>query len=95
MFTPADLRALLQARPFVPFRLWLSDGGFVDVRSPEVVMQGKRFAIIGILDADTRDLLIDRYTTVWYLHVTRHEMLTAGSAPFGPVPGSSESPIPV
>ena len=94
MFTPADMRALLQARPFVPFRLWLSDGGFVDVRSPEVVIQGKRFAIVGLLDQDARDTLIDRYATVWYLHVTRHEMLIAGTPPFTAPPGQTEAPIP-
>jgi hypothetical protein len=33
MFTADDLRALLHARPFVPFRLLLGDGGAVDVRS--------------------------------------------------------------
>ena len=54
MFTPADLRAIRQARPFVPFRLWLSDGGYVDARSPEVVIQGKRFAIVGLLDPDAQ-----------------------------------------
>jgi hypothetical protein len=43
MITLDDLRALLKAQPFVPFRLWLSDGGFVDVPSREFVMAGKRF----------------------------------------------------
>ena len=93
MFTPADMRALLQARPFVPFRLWLSDGGFVDVRSPEVVIQGKRFAVVGLLDADAKDTLIDRWATVWYLHVSRFEMLQPGAPPFTAPPGQSETPI--
>jgi hypothetical protein len=94
MFTHSDMRALLQARPFVPFRLWLSDGGFVDVRSPEVVIIGKRFAVVGLLDADARDTVFDRYVTVWYLHVTRHEMLQAGTPPFSAPPGQTETPIP-
>jgi len=94
MFTLADMRALVQARPFVPFRLWLSDGGSVDVRSPEVVILGKRFAVVGILDADASDIAIDRYATVWYLHITRHEMLWPGAPPFSAPPGQSETPIP-
>jgi hypothetical protein len=94
MFTLSDMRALLQARPFVPFRLWLSDGGFVDVRSPEVVLPGKRFALVGLLDADATDTVFDRYATVWYLHVVRHEMLKPGMPPFSTPPGQSETPIP-
>ncbi|MFO0967195.1 MAG: hypothetical protein U0793_16650 [Gemmataceae bacterium] len=93
MFTYGDLRNLLDARPFQPFRLFLSDGGHVDILSPEVVLAGKRFAVVGILDADTRDKAIDRYTTVWYLHVTRHEMLRPGQPPLMP-PGPMGEPAP-
>jgi hypothetical protein len=95
MFTYGDMRALLQARPFVPFRLWLSDGGFVDIRSPEVVIAGKRFALVGLLDPNSADTAFDRYATVWYLHVTRHEMLTPGAAPFSSPPGPAEAPASV
>src|SRR4051812_35503936 len=77
MFTLNDMQALLNARPFVPFRLWLTDGGHVDVKSRELVMPGKRFALIGLLDVDS-DESFDRYVTVWYFHVARHEMLSAG-----------------
>ena len=94
MFTLGDMRALLQARPFVPFRLWLRDGGHVDVRSSELVMAGKRFALVGLLDPDARDTAFDRYVTVWYLHVVRHEMLQPGAPPFSSPPGQSETPIP-
>jgi hypothetical protein len=93
MFTLSDLRNLLDTRPFQPFRLFLSDGGHVDVVSREVVIPGKRFAVVGILDPDTTDKAIDRYTTVWYLHVTRHEMLIPGQPPLTP-PGPSETAFP-
>ena len=93
MFTSADMRGLIQTRPFVAFRLWLSDGGFVDVRSPEVVMVGKRFALVGLLDSEAADTAFDRYATVWYLHVTRHEMLRPGAPPFSAPPGPSETPV--
>jgi hypothetical protein len=96
MFTLDDMRTLMNAQPFVPFRLWLSDGGSVDVRSPEVVLLGRRFAIVGLLDPGATDAIFDRYTTVWYLHVTRHEMLQPGAPPFaapsGPAPASSPTP---
>ena len=95
MFTADDLRNLLGARPFTPFRLLLSDGGQVVVRTPEVIIPGRRFAIIGLLDADAPDGLIDRWAVVWYMHVTRAEMLVPGAPPFTPPPtGPAESPSP-
>lgn len=87
MFTLDGLNALLNARPFVPFRLWMSDGGHVDVRSPEVVLPGRRFALVGLLDPTATDTAFDRYATVWYVHVARNEMLTAGLPPFSAPPG--------
>jgi hypothetical protein len=94
MFTSNDLRALLDTQPFVPFRLWLSDGGFVDVCSREFVLVLKRFAIIGIPDAETAGKALDRYVTVWYFHISRHEMLNPGAPPFSPPPGPTTSPSP-
>ena len=41
MFTGNDLRALVKVQPFVPCRLVLSNGGTVDVRTPEVVSPGR------------------------------------------------------
>jgi hypothetical protein len=94
MFTADDLRSLWNATPFVPFRLVLSDGEAVEVRSREVVIPGRRFAVIGLLDPDATDTLIDRWTTVWYMHVTRAEHLLAGQPPFTRPPGPAESPTP-
>jgi hypothetical protein len=94
LFTAADLRSLLNARPFVPFRLLLSDGGAVEVRSQEVVVVGRRFALVGLLDPDATDTLVDRWTVVWYMHVTRTEMLGAGPPPLTPPSGPAESSTP-
>ncbi len=94
MFTANDLLGLLTARPFVPFRLVLSDGGSVDVRSPEVVTAGRWFAVVGLLDAGATDTFFDRFTVVWYMHVTRAEWLSPGSPPFAAPPGPAESPTP-
>ena len=94
MFNLGAMRALLNAQPFVAFRLWLSDGGYVDVRSREVVLAGRQFALVALLDPDAMDTAFDRYTTVWYMHVTRHEMLGLGAPPFTSPPGTSETPSP-
>jgi hypothetical protein len=94
MFTLDDMRALLSARPFVPFRLHLSDGGFVEIKSPELVLPGRRFALVGLLDPDATDSVFDRWTTVWYLHVSRVEHLSAGAAPFASPPGPPDASTP-
>ncbi len=94
MFTIEDMRRLLNARPFVPFQLWMSDGGHVDVRSPELVLIGRRFALVGLLDPEATDTAFDRYVTVWYMHVTRHETLQPGLPPFS-APGTTDTPSPM
>lgn len=84
MFTLNDLQRLLRVKPFVPFRLWLSDGGHINVRSPEQVMLLRRYAIIGLLDPNTLEEAYDRHMVVWYMHVTRCEELTPGASPLAP-----------
>jgi hypothetical protein len=49
---------------------------------------------VALLDPDAMDTAFDRYTTVWYMHVTRHEMLGLGAPPFTSPPGTSETPSP-
>ena len=96
MFTLNGMRTLLRAKPFVPVRLWLSDGGNITVRSPELVFPGRHYAIIGLLDPNAMEEAFDRHMVVWYMHITRCEELTAGASPFS-APGEppSGAPTPV
>jgi hypothetical protein len=94
MFTHADLQRLLTARPFVPFRLYLSDGGWVDIRHQEFVTAGRRYAVVGLPDPAAPEAPFDRHMVVWYLHVARAELLGTGPPPFGSPPGAAETPTP-
>ena len=94
MFNAAQMLELLDARPFVPFRLVLSDGGSVEVRSREFVLPARQFAVIGLGHSDASDRLIERWTTVWYMHITRAEQLQPGAPPFTAPAGPAESPAP-
>jgi hypothetical protein len=94
MFTLEDMRKLLQPRPFVPFRLRLTDGGSVEVRSPEFAMLGRRFVIVGLPDPKTTDKLVDRWLTIWYLHVVAAEQIDPGAPPFTSSPRSTPSDTP-
>lgn len=97
MFTLDNLRALLSAQPFIPFRLHLSNGGSVDVPSRELVLAGRHFAVVALLDPQATDMAWDRYMNVWYLHVVGVEMLSAGppaltTPPGGPAGSPAASP---
>ena len=95
MFNSTGMLALLDVRPFAPFRLIMSDGGTVDVLSPEMVLPGRNFAVIGILEPERSSRLATRWTTVWYMHVARTEMLAPGAPPFtAPPPAGTEAPSP-
>ena len=97
MFTANNLLSLLNARPFAPFRFHLSDGGTVVVPSREMVLPGRTFAVVGIPDPRRSETLADLWTTVWFMHVTRVEMLTPGNPPFTAPPtepSGSPSPAP-
>ena len=82
MFTMNDMQTLLRAKPFAPFRLWLSDGGHVTVRSPEQMFLLRRYAIVGLLDPNAIEESFDRHMVVWYMHITRCEELAPGASPF-------------
>ncbi len=96
MFTRDDLIRLLTATPFVPFRLHLSSGGHVEVRHKEwSVVAGRRYAAIGIPDADAPDGAPDRHVFVFYMHVTDYELLLPGQPPpsDGSPPAGPQAPV--
>ena len=94
LFNANNLMTLLKTRPFVPFRLILSNGGTVEVRSQELVLPGRQLAVIGLLDPAATDSLIDTWTTIWYTHVTRVEQLQPGAPPFSASAGPADSITP-
>jgi hypothetical protein len=75
---PEDIKAKLRQRPFVPFRVILTDGTVYEVRHPELLLLGKRSAVIG-LTGDPADTIYDRSVTVALLHITRIEPLEASA----------------
>jgi hypothetical protein len=76
-----DLTEALQANPFRPFRLYVSDGSTYQIRHPEMMMVTRQSVIVGILDSGGNGASenaypeIERSTTVDLLHVTQMEEL--------------------
>jgi hypothetical protein len=75
---PEQLAIILRHRPFVPFRITLTNGSSYDIRHPELCMAGRRSAVIGIADPEDRDRLFERTVTVDLLHIVRLESLEPG-----------------
>jgi hypothetical protein len=74
MIPASDLLEWLEAKPFMPFRLHLSDGRTFDIRGANQVWPGRQTAVLGFPSADD-PRLIDRHTTVSLLHIVSVEPL--------------------
>lgn len=81
-----ELRALAREQPFRPFRLHLSTGATHDIRHPDLIMVGRRSAVIGIA-TELEPTVYDRTFIVGLLHIVGAEGLETtprssnGSAP--------------
>jgi hypothetical protein len=65
-----DLKARIQHRPFVPFRVVLTEGTSYEIRHPELFMLGKRSAVIG-LAKNPEQTFYDASIVVDLLHIVR------------------------
>ena len=80
-----DLKARIEKRPFIPFRIVLTEGTAYEIRHPELFMLGRRSVIVGLARKPDQKHY-DRATTIDLLHVMRTEPLEV------PAPGNGESP---
>ena len=78
---PEELRDVLRTQPFQPFRLVMTDGQAYEIRHPDLMMVGRRSAIVGLPGQPGRTFY-ERTVQVDLLHVIRLEPLEAApSAP--------------
>jgi hypothetical protein len=77
---PTDLLQALRRRPFVPFRLHISDGTVYDVRHPELLMVAFASAVVGLPAAGQTFPQVERYEIVALAHVVRLEPLETTAA---------------
>jgi len=71
---------LLRRRPFVPFRVFLTDGASYEVHHPELLMPGARSITIGI-PADPTVPVYARTEIVALVHVVRLEPFEGAQVP--------------
>ena len=81
------LEQLLQAiriRPFVPFRVLLTNGESLEVRHPELCMPGARSVVIGLSSPSQTQPIYDTATIVDLLHIVRLVPLPQAASANGP-----------
>jgi len=73
---PRDIQNKLRARPFRPFRIYLSDGAAYDVMHPELLLLGRRSLVLGI-SRQPDEGMYERTIDIDLLHVVRMEAIEA------------------
>jgi len=80
---PEKLLFALRERPFRPFRISLADGRTLDVHHPEMVITGRRSAVVGLSTSGETEPLYDRTVTIDLLHVISLEPVPTPAQPHG------------
>lgn len=75
-----DLMEWVDADPFVPFRLRLSDGRPIEIHHPNLIWPGRRTAMIGIPDDPKEPDVPATHQTLGLMHIVSIEPLTATTA---------------
>ncbi len=72
--TAQELRALLDAKPFVPFRIHMTDGKSFEIQHPDFVWVFRNRLDLAIL-ADASQSIVDHVERCFFLHIVRVEEL--------------------
>src|SRR5438309_12092533 len=72
--TQEELHDAARRHPFRPFRLVLTTGATYDIRHPDLIMVGRRSAIVGLTN-DPTGTFYNRHFLVDLLHVVGTEEL--------------------
>jgi hypothetical protein len=81
-----ELVEVIHARPFQPFRLYVSDGRTFDVRHPEMLLVARHSASIGVPEMGGGEVpgevypKMDRFALVDLMHVTGIEHLSSSQS---------------
>jgi hypothetical protein len=84
-----DVLRKARRKPFRPFRLHLTDGQVYTVRHPEMILVGRRTAVVGVA-ADPDQDFFDQAVDVDLFHIVRMDFLDepSGGSSAPTTPGS-------
>ncbi len=72
---PEELRELLNAQPFIPLRIYMTDGKTFDINHPDFVLVLRSRIDIGV-PQNSENGILDRVEHCSLLHIVRVEELT-------------------
>jgi hypothetical protein len=75
-----DLLEWIEAKPFSPFRLNLTDGRKVDITNPNQIWPGRQSAMIGIQSPEDQRIY-ERHFTISLLHVISIDPIESANIP--------------
>ena len=78
--THEEVYEAARRQPFEPFRLILTTGAAYDIRHPDLIMVGRRSAVVGVTN-EGNGTVYDRTIKVDMLHVVGIEELPASRNP--------------
>lgn len=78
--THEEVYEAARRQPFEPFRLILTTGAAYDIRHPDLIMVGRRSAVVGVTNEDN-GAAYDRTIKVDLLHVVAIEELPVTRSP--------------
>jgi hypothetical protein len=76
---PEDILELLRARPFEPFRVYLSDGAVYEVRHPDMAIVQRSKVTVAVPGPDGPDGPAERTVNCALMHITRTELVDGRS----------------
>jgi hypothetical protein len=68
-----ELLRAIRTKPFIPFRLLMTNGETLEVRHPELCMPGARTIAVGLTAPSQSQAIYDVVTIVDLLHIVRLE----------------------
>jgi hypothetical protein len=78
------LREWIDAKPFEPFRLVMTDGRAFEITHPNLIWPARNNVLVGMPDNPDEPEVPARHCTVAMIHIVRIEPLTAAPAPSRP-----------
>ena len=75
MFNAKEIKDLMMAQPFRPFRIWLSDGSHYEVQNHDAAFVTRNYVEVGV--NQDPDGIAERIVRCAILHINRIEELQA------------------
>jgi hypothetical protein len=76
---PDDLLELVRARPFEPFRIYISDGAVYEIRHPDMVIVQRSKVTVAVPGPAGPDGPAERTVNCALMHITRTEHVNGGT----------------